>query len=561
MPAVVRAQDSSPAADPDQLPPPPGGLPPGGLTVDHFQVRPGALDEFNLGVSALRQKEWALAIRHLEEARQADPFSPEILFNLGQAEAQVPGRELRAICWFEAYLWSTGFDVPYSQAVRKQVVDLQIRAEGNGRKLIELAKTLVNQMPKDSSDKVSLQLSIAQIEAVAGDFDSAKATIAAVENRVGYPCDYARTVVAGTLSDAGHFQDAIAMAEGVSKAEDAAPVYFGIADNQAQAGFIEDSRQTANRIANIGSRIFWVTLLADHSYSDIQSLGLEFGILSCQAWSNPRDAQVAKVHLDELERKRENAKVAGPAFLSDATTIADDAIRNGKYRGDADNRTPGLVNDSDLLHLAHAQERFGDIQGASGTLNKLDWQHLMGESPDSVNQDAIYTAVMLNLRLKQWDLAKDMASRLVEGVTSAEFKIAEVQDMIVNHRVPAQAPAELEAKLGGAGRLRPKFFYQGAVAWTKFVGGWLHFTVSSPYPAIGRCGECEIGRGLQDPIFTDFSSTVAGLPDAVPQQETGRSPKIARNCIQLALQWVSRSQEIARLRAYFRSEPTPHFYE
>jgi len=556
MPAVVQAQDSSPAADPDQLPPPPPGL-----TLDHFPVRPGALDEFNLGVSALRQKEWALAIRHLDAARLADPRSPEILFNLGRAEAQVPGRELRAICWFEAYLWTTGYDVPHSQAVRKQITDLQVRAEANGWKLIELARSLMSRVPSNSSGKVSLQLSIAQLEAVAGDFDGAKATIAAVENQVGYQCDDTRSEVAKTLADAGHFQDAIALAEGVSNAEHAAPVYFGIADNQAQAGLIADARQTASRIANVGSRIFWVMLLANHAYSDVQGLGSEIDHLQHYISSNPRDVQIAKVRLDDLKMKLTNAKEAGAAFLSDATTIAEEALKNGKFRSDADTRTPDLVNDSQLIELAHTQERFGNIQGASGTLNKLDWQRLMGESPDCENQNAIYTAVMLNLRLQQWDLAKDMASRLVEGVAVEALKIAEVQDMIVNHRVPAQAPAELEAKLGASERPRPTWVFPGAVVWSKFVEGQLHFRMGEPYPAIVRDGELEIGRGLEDRVFTDFSSTVAGLPDTVPQQETDRSPKIARNCITLALQWVSRSEEIRRLRAYFRSEPIPYFYE
>src|ERR1700736_4306696 len=56
------------------------------------------------GLNAAGQKEWKLAIRYFEEARKAAPHSPIALYNLALAEGQVPGRELRAVACFEAYL-------------------------------------------------------------------------------------------------------------------------------------------------------------------------------------------------------------------------------------------------------------------------------------------------------------------------------------------------------------------------------------------------------------------------------------------------------------------------
>jgi hypothetical protein len=68
------------------------------------QPPPSMQDSIAKGMAAVKQQDWSAAIRYFGEARTAAPESPLPHYNLGLAEAQVPGRELRAICWFEAYL-------------------------------------------------------------------------------------------------------------------------------------------------------------------------------------------------------------------------------------------------------------------------------------------------------------------------------------------------------------------------------------------------------------------------------------------------------------------------
>jgi hypothetical protein len=66
---------------------------------------PSAAQEvLNKGILAAKLPDYLLAIRYFEEARKLAPQAPVIFLNLGIAESKMPGRELRAIAWFGAYL-------------------------------------------------------------------------------------------------------------------------------------------------------------------------------------------------------------------------------------------------------------------------------------------------------------------------------------------------------------------------------------------------------------------------------------------------------------------------
>lgn len=67
-----------------------------------------------------------MAIRLFNEGHKAAPDSAVPLLNLGLAEAQLPGHELRAICWLEAYL-ATVPDAANAPAVRKQIASLKLK--------------------------------------------------------------------------------------------------------------------------------------------------------------------------------------------------------------------------------------------------------------------------------------------------------------------------------------------------------------------------------------------------------------------------------------------------
>lgn len=78
-----------------------------------------------LGLSAAKQGDYLAAINHFQEALRLAPNASEIFFYLGVAEARIPGRELRAICWLGAYL-SARPKGPDAEAVRNQISKLKV---------------------------------------------------------------------------------------------------------------------------------------------------------------------------------------------------------------------------------------------------------------------------------------------------------------------------------------------------------------------------------------------------------------------------------------------------
>lgn len=80
-----------------------------GLTLTAATAETPALSEeadvsIQSGISAAARSDYPSALAHFERARDLAPVSPLPLYYLGLAEANIPGRELRAICWFKAYL-------------------------------------------------------------------------------------------------------------------------------------------------------------------------------------------------------------------------------------------------------------------------------------------------------------------------------------------------------------------------------------------------------------------------------------------------------------------------
>jgi hypothetical protein len=97
------------------------------------------------GKMAASQKDWAVAIVYFDEARRAAPLQPQPLYYLGLAETQLPGRELRAVAWLEAFL---ALDPQNAAAanVRHVIGEMEIRARSNLNRVRHLAQQLADKM-------------------------------------------------------------------------------------------------------------------------------------------------------------------------------------------------------------------------------------------------------------------------------------------------------------------------------------------------------------------------------------------------------------------------------
>ena len=107
---------------------------------------PRAMEAVKKGIVASKQQDYLLAIRYFQEARVQAPQSPEIFVNLGLAEANIPGRELRAICWFEAYL-AANPGARNAAAVKEEIDALEVKNQSNLSRLIKLMEDEVGKMP------------------------------------------------------------------------------------------------------------------------------------------------------------------------------------------------------------------------------------------------------------------------------------------------------------------------------------------------------------------------------------------------------------------------------
>ncbi len=140
------------------------------------ELSPEARESFDKGLVAVNQQEWQIAIRYFLKAQEKAPYAPEVLFNLGLAESKVAGRELRSIAWFRAYLEKTQ-NATNADAVRKEIVGLEIRVEATIGKLIEQAMQLVEQ-EEVLGYRCSHYVNIAVALARAGDIPGARRTAA-----------------------------------------------------------------------------------------------------------------------------------------------------------------------------------------------------------------------------------------------------------------------------------------------------------------------------------------------------------------------------------------------
>ncbi len=135
---------------------------------------PAAQAAFDRGITAARLPDYPLALRHFEEARRLAWDAPEIYFNLGLAESKIPGRELRAIAWFGAYLAGQPA-APNTTAVRSQIDALLIRHQSETTRLLRLAEDSAEKI--SGSDRARLLYDVANAWADSGDLTATLKTI------------------------------------------------------------------------------------------------------------------------------------------------------------------------------------------------------------------------------------------------------------------------------------------------------------------------------------------------------------------------------------------------
>ncbi len=183
----------------------------------HAELPPEAQEAMKKGLIAAKQQDYLLAIRYFQDARKKAPDAAEIFYNLGLAESKIPGRELRAICWFGAYL-AANPNAPNADAVKDQIDALNIKSQSNNARLIKFAEETA-QLTQNLSLKELYLGWVAGLWAESGDITAAQKAANSIHNST--------------------FRD---------------EAYDNITRGQIAAGDIEGARKTVNLIQTADSR-------------------------------------------------------------------------------------------------------------------------------------------------------------------------------------------------------------------------------------------------------------------------------------------------------------------
>ena len=214
---------------------------------------PAAQAALDKGVIAAKLPDYLLAVKYFEEARKIAPDEPVIYFNLGLAESKLPGRELRAIAWFAAYL-AADPKVANAAAVKEQIMVLGVKNRSNISKLIKtLQETAIQLSGYKKTDGLQR---VAELWAADGDVQTALKTADLCgdlrdDNASGKPRAYSMVSVvqakSGDMAGAQKTADLIPMDDADSAKRyliDRVVAYSTIAEAQSRSGDMVAAKRT-----------------------------------------------------------------------------------------------------------------------------------------------------------------------------------------------------------------------------------------------------------------------------------------------------------------------------
>lgn len=267
---------------------------------------PDAKAALDLGLAAVKQQSWPLAIKYFAQAREKAPWDPTLLFDLGLAEAKAGGRELRALNWMNAYL-ALSPNAPNRSQVQQETAALDIAVQGQVAKLIDTARAMAAAV-SDPSQQSNVVDSIAAAQVRMNDLPGALKTAELVVDtpQMGYRSsvygfiaqvqaqekssiwDIQQTLrlvsdrynskqssysdVVSQLLNAGRFDDAVQIVGSFSAGWGTASAYGDIAEKRAAKGDTIGALKTVLLIPNLNQRssALWQVARAASSAGDIQ---------------------------------------------------------------------------------------------------------------------------------------------------------------------------------------------------------------------------------------------------------------------------------------------------
>ncbi|HVU39096.1 MAG TPA: hypothetical protein VHC95_12245 [Opitutales bacterium] len=415
---------------------------------------PAAQPAFDQGQQAAKDQKWELAIQNFQDARKIAPSAPEVLYNLGLAESKIPGRELRAIAWYGAYL-SARPGAPDAAAVKDEIARLHVRNQAYLTLLIKSLQDAASEV-SGSNAKLAAALTIVNAQAQTGDIAGAQKTAAQI--RDAEVKGEAGSSIARAQAEAGDFtglQKAIAQST-VASVKISLEIALALAQSDAgdaagaKATFqiaikaVESEAKPQNRGAGEAAIAKAQAQIGDSAGAQATIL------LALQSFPSIQDAMAKSMTLNSIvEAQILVGDLAGAqktvAMLSSkfgwmaAPEVVVAQIKAGDIAGAQ--KTAELISESYYkimaeCEIAEAQAAAGDTPGAQATLQLA--QKAAVEPANAISQDIGWQAIA-SVQLYLGDLAG--AQKSIAQITDAQFKKSAESEL-------AAARAQLAADAG-----------------------------------------------------------------------------------------------------------------
>ncbi len=375
------------------------------IAVDWQSELPSAAQEaVKNGILAAKQQEWQIAIEKFQHARQLAPKAPEIYGYLGLVESKVPGRELRAVAWFGAYL--AAIRHPDNEAaVKEEIATLQIKSEANIDRILKAAENAAHQIPTKKDSYINVSGKKISLHDGASDRKGGLARVAKIYARTGNDKEAMRIITAsnidlnttinygvvGWLIEYGG-EDGIAGARTLlARAEKflqknyASSIHGMIAEKEAENGYIDAAWQDANAISDVvgtstaGNKINVLIAIARAQYKAGKR---------ADSWKTLLQAKDYSLKMKPEERT---------GIYSSLTSAQAEVEDIGSAKD-----TLGLIPESfgyknyNRLAVGAAQVKAGDLEGANKTATSISEKSIKSQLQAKIEQAGKATLANFN---------------------------------------------------------------------------------------------------------------------------------------------------------------------
>lgn len=343
----------------------------------NINLPPAAQEAFNKGILAAKASDYLLAASYFEEARKSAPHAPEIFFNLGLAESKIPGRELRAICWFSAYLRQNPLALNKG-VIKEQILALLIKNQENIFQLINTIQGLVS--PLSGSLEIDQKCGLVKLWTDAGEISTAQKIMETiiVENYRSY--GYSMIAIAqAKMGDIAGAQRSINII--YSKEYKIRPQYH-LVDALIKAGDFENAQKTADLIQDSSFRS-WALSNISRYRADTYEIG-DTKLAIAEAQIEEGDMDGARKMLISAQKSFNHIGSAFSRYYK-LNLVADAQIRIGDILSakktllliqEAVNLIPELYwKNAGWSDIAKIQAKLGDITGTLQTTSLISVYH------------------------------------------------------------------------------------------------------------------------------------------------------------------------------------------